>query len=367
MANVALQGALSFCGTNASKYLLEPMFHSDEIMRNYTIYPNVKFKHFITMAPKLQSITAVNTGCETTNECNPDGFTMEQKYISVEQVSVKQVQCWNEFENLFVAESYKAGLSMPDLTGTQIADVILDRVRNAIKSDLIRNMWAGQATTAGADCSYESMGIGLWDALSTGTAFGPTGTIAQMNEVAVVGATPAPNLITVGAVIDGVDAVAVLEDVFNTAPAELQQIPASEKKMFCTPNIYNGWYSALTQVASAGSVDYGHSESQSGKQRLYFRGVELVPIYEWDTALTALTGADIPPLFTAATAAIQCANGVIYAAKDNLIIGTNVSDPDNQLKMFYDEASDNMYIRANFTMGFQYGWNSLVNGSMLVD
>ena len=364
MADIALAGALTFAGTNASKYLLEPMFHSDEIMRNYTIYPNVKYKQFITMAPSLQSITAQNSGCGTANACDPAGFTMEQKAIEVKQVSVKQEQCWNEFQNLYIAESYKAGLSMPDLTGTQIADVILDRVRKGIQYDMVRNMWAGDSGAAVADCSYQSMGNGLWESLSTGNAIN-SGT--QMREVTGTLGGGNAAYVTVGATLPGADAVLVLEDVWNTAPAELQQIPASEKRLFCTPNIYNAWYSALTQVASAGSVDYGHSESQAGKQRLYFRGVEIVPMYEWDTALTALTGADLPPLFAAAGAAINCTNGVIYAAKDNLIIGTNVSDPDNQLKMFYDEASDNMYVRSNFTMGFQYGWDSLVNGSMLVD
>tara|TARA_R110002167_G_scaffold107489_1_gene274915 strand:+ start:241 stop:1332 length:1092 start_codon:yes stop_codon:yes gene_type:complete len=363
MADIALQGALTFAGTNASKYLLEPMFHSDEIMRNYTIYPNVKFKQFITMAPSLKSITAKNTGCTTTNTCAPAGFTMEQKYITVEQVSVKQEQCWNEFENLYIAESYKAGLNMPDLTGTQIADVIINRVSNAIKTDIIRNMWAGQAATAGADCSYESMGAGLWDTLALGTAF-IGGTSAQMAEVS--GAAAPAIYSTIGATLSSGDGQTLLSDVFNTAPAELQQLPASEKRIFVTPNVYNAWYADLTQVASAGSVDYGHSEAQTGKQRLYFRGVEVVPMYEWDTAFAYRTGGDKPAAFTAAAAAIQCTNGAIYAAKDNLLIGTNVSDPDNQLKMFYDEVSDNMYIRSNFTMGFQYGWNSLVNGSMLV-
>ena len=364
MANVALSGALTFAGTNASKYLLEPMFHSDEIMSNYTIYPNVKYKQFITMAPSLTGITAQNSGCGTANACDPAGFTMEQKAIEVKQVSVKQTQCWQEFQNLYIAESYKAGLSMPDLTGTQIADVILDRIRKGIQSDTVRNMWAGDTGVVVADCSYQSMGMGLWETLSAGSAIGAA---TQMREVTGTLGAAAAQYITVGATLPAADASLVLEDVWNTAPAELQQTPASEKKMFCTPNIYNAWYSALTQVASAGSVDYGHSESQAGKGRLYFRGVELVPMYEWDTALTALTGADVPPLFTAAGAGIQCANGVVYAAKDNLIIGTNVTDPDNQLKMFYDEASDNMYIRSNFTMGFQYGWDSLVNGSMLVD
>lgn len=364
MANVALKGALSFEGTNASKYLLEPMFHSDDIMRNYTIYPNVKFRQYITMAPGLKSITAQNTGCNTagTNTCDPAGFTMEQKAIEVKQTSVKQKQCWNEFENLYIAESYKAGLNMPDLTGTQIADVILDRIRKGIQHDMVRNMWAGN-TSAGVtalDCTYDSMGDGLWRILSDGSAIGGA---TQLREVAT--GTAGANATTVGAVLTGTEVSSLLEDAFNTAPAELQQVPASEKKMFVTPNVYNGWYSALTMVGQTGSVDYGHSEAQAGKGRLYFRGVELVPMYEWDNAFTTLGAAQHPALFTAAAAANKPTNGVIYAASANLIIGTNVTDPDNQLKMFYDEVSDNMFIRANFTMGFQYGWDSLVTGSMI--
>jgi hypothetical protein len=364
MANVALKGALTFAGTNASKYLLEPMFSSDDIMRNYTIYPNVKYKQFITMAPKLQGITAQNTGCDTTNTCNPAGFTMEQKAIEVKQVSVKQAQCWNEFENLYIAESYKAGLNMPDLTGTQIADVILNRVRNGIKYDMVRNMWSGN-TSAGVialDCTYDAMGNGLWRTLSDGSAIGGA---TQLREVTAAGGS-APTV--VGGTILPADAESVLADAFDSAPSELQRIPASEKRMFVTPNIYNAWYGALTTVGSAGAVDYGHSEAQTGVNypRLRFRGVEILPMYEWDTAFTTLGAAQHPSLFTAAAAGNKPTNGVIYAAKENLIIGTNVTDPDNQLKMFYDEVSDNMYIRANFTMGFQYGWDSLVTGSMLV-
>lgn len=369
MANVALQaaGTLAYNGTYASKILLEPMFHSDDIMRNYTIYPNVKYKQNIVMAPSLSSITAINEGCAAANtDCNPAGFSVIQKQIMVENVSVKQVQCWKEFKDSVIVESYRNGINMPDLTGTQLAQVIIDRVRKGVQSDMVRNMWAGDTAAAvvAIDCTYESMGDGLWKKLSAGNAIN-AGT--QLREVTGTLGAAATEYVTVGATLPAADAVLALEAVFNTAPSALQQIPASEKRIFCTPNIYNAWYSALTQVASAGSVDYGHSEAQSGKSRLYFRGVELVPMYEWDTALTALAGATFPALFTAATAAIDATAGCIYVAKENLLIGTDVSSPENEMKMFYDEVSDNMYIRAGFTMGFQYGWNSLVNGVCLVD
>jgi len=363
MANIALDNlGANYQGTYASQILLEPMFRSDDIMRNYTIYPNVKYKQNLMLAPKLSGITALNTGCTATNTCDPAGFYVNPKVITVSNVSVKQTQCWDEFKDQFIVESYKAGLNMPDLTGTQLADVIINRVRHGIQSDVVRNMWAGNTAAAVADCTY-TWADGLWKLLSAGAAINGT----QMNEVTAA-TTAAASLITVGASIATSDAVSLLSNVFDTAPAELQQTPASEKKMFVTPNIYNAYYGALTAVSVAGAVDYGHSEAQSGVnyETLRFRGVEIVAMYEWDTALTALTGADLPPLFTCATAGIQATQGCIYAAKSNLIIGSNVTDPDNQLKMFYDEVSDNMYIRSNFTMGYQYGWNSMVNGACLV-
>ena len=363
MANIALDGlGASYQGTYASQILLEPMFRSDDIMRNYTVYPNVKYKQNLMLAPKLSGITALNTGCSATNTCDPAGFTVAPKVITVSNVSVKQTQCWDEFKDQFIVESYKNGLNMPDLTGTQLAEVIINRVRHGIQSDVVRNMWAGNTAAAVADCTY-TWADGLWKTMSAGGAINGT----QMNEVTAA-TTAAGNLIAVGATIAASDAVSLLTTVFDGSSAELQQIPASEKRMFVTPNIYNAYYGSLTAVAVEGAVDFGHSEAQSGVNyaRLSFRGVELVPMYEWDVALTALTGADLPPLFTCATKGIQATQGCIYAAKDNLIIGSNVTDPDTQLKMFYDEVSDNMYIRSNFTMGYQYGFNSLVNGACLV-
>tara|TARA_R110002051_G_scaffold105182_2_gene178039 strand:+ start:30 stop:1154 length:1125 start_codon:yes stop_codon:yes gene_type:complete len=373
MANVALDGiGLAYNGTYASKILLEPMFTSDDIMSNYTIYPAVKYKQNITMAPSLSGITAVHSGCGTTNTCDPAGFTVTQKQIMVENVSVKQVQCWDEFKDQVIVESYKNGVNMPDLTGTELANVIINRVRGGIASDLVRNMWAGEAAIAvGApDCSYQSMGDGLWLTMANATAF-QGGTSANLTPVigGLLAAAATASYATVGGTISIADVQLLLDDCFNTAPSALQQVPAREKRMFVTPNVYNAWYSTLTAVAVSGAVDYGHSEAQSGKDRLYYRGIELVPMYEWDVALTAGgVSVDLSALFTQAGAVTtnQTTNGVIYTAKSNLFIGTDVSRPENELKMFYDEVSENMYVRAGFTMGFQYGWNSLLNGATLI-
>ena len=375
MANVAANSiGTAYNGTYASKILLEPMFTSDDIMRNYTIYPSVKYKQNITMAPALRGITAVHDGCGVENTCNPAGFSVTQKVLHAHNVSVKQTQCWEEFHDEVIVESYRNGINMPDLTGTQLAEVIINRVRAGVASDMVRNMWFGEATISASspDCSYQSMGNGLFHHLSAGTAF-QAGTSANMTPVtgALTLAAATASYATVGGLISNADVISLLDNVFNTAPSELQQVPASEKRMFVTPNVYNAWYNCLTAVAVNGAVDYGHSEAQVGKSRLFYKGIEVVPMYEWDTALAlSATGAgiDLSAAFTqaGATTTTQTTNGVVYTAKANLFIGTDVARPENELKMFYDEVSENMYVRAGFTMGFQYGWNSLVNGATLI-
>ena len=128
MANVALDGiGAGYLGTYASKILLEPMFHSDDIMSNYTIYPAVKYRQNITLAPALSSITAVHSGCGVTNTCDPAGFSITQKHIMVENVSVKQTQCWDEFKDQVIVESYRNGVNMPDLSGTELAEEIMQQ------------------------------------------------------------------------------------------------------------------------------------------------------------------------------------------------------------------------------------------------
>tara|TARA_R100000655_G_C2986120_1_gene192437 strand:+ start:728 stop:1849 length:1122 start_codon:yes stop_codon:yes gene_type:complete len=361
----------AYNGTYASKILLEPMFVSDDIMRNYTIYPNVKYKKQLIMAPELVGITEANSACGATSSCGQTNtFAVTDKHIHAHNVAVKQEQCWTTFKDEVIVESYRNGINMPDLTGTQIAEVIINRVRGGIKSDMTRNMWAGLADNSAAsgtnDCTYESMGNGLWYHLAQDSSFADSGKVKAFKGA---GATADYNV--VGAAMSSDDAQTLLQKAYDNAPTQLKKVPAGEKRMFVTPNVYDGYYASLTQVGNAGAVDYGHSMSQAGRDRLYFRGVEVVPMYEWDTALTAVGANSLvqPAVFTTTEvtggAAINVTNACIYAAKSNLFIGTDTNSPETQLKMFYDEVSDKMYIRSHFTMGFQFGWSSLIYGACL--
>ena len=352
MAAAANNISVTYEGVYATKMILEPIFHSDEIMRHYTLYPNVKFRQNVFLANSLNKIVMANGGCSSADNSGSGlstSFNIDDKQISVADCSVKMSQCWDTFFNEFQVESYRDGIDMPDLTGTQLADVIANRVRKGIAQDVVRVMWGGDTALGFVTYSWTD---GLFKLMDAGTV--------GLETLSVSGGT---GQTAVGGTLVGTDCDSLLAQVFDGAPAALQQVPASEKRFFVTPNIYNAWYGSLTTVGQAGAVDYSHSEAQTGinYNRLHFRGVEIVPMYEWDTIMTD----DDPALWN--TGGVNYKNGVVYAAKDNLLIGADVNDPSAQFKMFYDDVSDNMYIRSYFKLGFQYAYDSLVHCGVLVN
>ena len=342
---------VAYNGTYAAQMLLEPIFKSDNIMSNYTVYPNVKYKQNVLLAPGLQKIVMANGGCSSTDNSGTGlstSFDITDKVITVADCSVKMSQCWDTFYNEVIVESYKSGINMPNLTGTELARVIADRVRLGLARDVVRVMWGGDTTSANVTYAWAD---GLFK-LANGNI-----TTSEFQASAGTGHT------VVNGALVGTDVMSLLEEVFTEAPTNLQQTPASEKKLFVTPNIYNAFYGQLTLVGQTGAVDYGHSEAQSGVNytKLRYRGIEICPMYEWDTILTDGNVG----LF--ASGGVNYKNGIVYAAKSNLMIGSDVTSPENQFKMFYDEVSDNMYIRSYFKMGYQYGFDSLMHAGFITN
>ena len=344
---------VDYKGTYAASILLEPIFRSDEIMQHYTVLPNVKYKQNVLLAGGLNKIVMANGGCSSADQSG-DGdntsFNISDKVIEVANVAVKMSQCFDTFKDEVIVESYKSGINMPDLSGTELSRVIIDRVQKGIGQDIVRVMWGGNtALTGGSNNDVYNWTDGLFkrfdNQVTPTTLSKASGTVAS----------------SVGGNIESGDAVSLLTQIFDTAPANLQQTAAGEKKMFVTPNIYNAYYGALTLIANAGSVDAGRAEAQSGAgyTRLFFRGVEVVPMYEWDTIFTDTA----PDLFR--TGDVDYKNGVVYAAKSNLMIGSDVTAPDTQLKMFFDEVTEKMYVRSYFKIGYQYGYNSLVHAGFI--
>ena len=337
MANVAANSiAATYGGANLNEIFYEPVFRSEDLMRNYRVIPNVKHKMNVYTAAALTKIVEVYDNCSTTSGTNQ--FNIDDKVITAGRCRVALEQCTQEFFGTFIEESYRNGADVMNIEGTQLADAIVDRAVRGISQDVVRLAWGGDTGIAGA-----APLVAAYNVFDGWMELMKAETVLTFNS-----ATPADPIAS--------DALSLIMNVYDGAPAALQQVAPADKKMFVTPKLYN----AYLQNLEGNGADLAIVNRVDGSARVSFRGVELVPMYEWDTILTDTN----PDLF--ANGGNQFDQGVCYVAVDNLIIGSDVTDPEGSFKVFYDDLEEKMFFRGYFKLGVQYLYSSLVQWGILI-
>ena len=333
MANVANNSiAAVYGGANLNEIFYEPVFRSEDLMRNYRVIPNVKHKMNVYTAASLTKIVESYSGCSATSGSTQ--FNIDDKVITAGRCRVALEQCTDEFFGTFIEESYRSGADVMNIEGTQLADAIVNRAVKGIAQDVVRLAWGGDI--AGAVAGY--------------TAF--DGWMELMKAEPVTEVTFAAPAAPTAA-----EALTMLRTIYDGAPAALQQVAPADKKMFVTPKIFNAY---LANLEGTGA-DLAVVNQVDGMRRVMFRGVEVVAMYEWDTILTDTN----PDVFQTAAGADNT-QGMCYCAVDNLIIGSDVTDPEGSFKVFYDDLEEKMFFRGYFKLGVQYLYSSLVQWGLVI-
>jgi hypothetical protein len=334
MANVAINSiAATYGGAQLNEIFYEPVFRSDDIMRNYRVIPNVKHKMNVYTSAALKNIVQPYTTCASGNESG--GFNIDDKVITAGRCRVALSQCTDEFESTYIEEMYRNGVDVMNIEGTQLADAIVNRAVTGVASDVVRLAWGGDGATANYDAFDGWMKLMGADATVLAAQIQQTGAATT-------------------ATVTAANAIGLLRKCYDGAPAALQQVPAGDKKMFVTPKVFNAYLANL----EGSSADLAIVNTKEGMRTVSFRGVELVPVYEWDTILAALNPAIFVDQSAAATGNLD--NGVCYCAVENLIIGSDVTDPEGSFKVFYDDLEEKMFFRGYFKLGVQFLYSSLV-------
>ena len=332
MANVANDAiTATYGGAQLNEIFYEPVFRSDDIMRNYRVIPNVKHVMNVYTAAALTKIVEVYSTCSATSGTNQ--FDLSDKVITAGRCRVALEQCTDEFFGTFIEESYRSGADVMNIEGTQLADAIVNRAVKGIASDVVRLAWGGDV--AGAVAGYAV--FNGWMELMKAEPV--------LTQAAVDAANPT-----------AANALDIIMKVYDGAPAALQQVAPADKKMFVTPKLYN----AYLQNLEGNGADLAIVNRVDAAPRVSFRGVELVAMYEWDTILTDTN----PDLFV--NAAANYTQGVCYTAVENLIIGSDVTDPEGSFKVFYDDLEEKMFFRGYFKLGVQYLYSSLVQWGLVI-
>ena len=330
MANVAKKGTFAtYSGANLNEIFYEPVFRSDDIMRNYRVIPNVKHKMNVYTSAALTKIVEPYTACSATSGSTQ--FDIDNKTITAGRCRVALEQCTDEFFGTYIEEMYRNGVDVMNVEGTQLGDAIVNRAVKGIAQDVVRLAWGGDTAAAAGYTAFDG-----WMKLMGADAT----VLAARTELSAV----APTAPTAG------ESLSLLRQMYDDAPAALQQVASSDKKIFVTPKTYNSYLSNLEGT----SADLASTNQQDGLLVVKFRGVELVPVYEWDTIL-----ADTDPAMFL-RGGVNGTEGACYCAVENLIIGSDVTDPEGSFKVFYDDLEEKMFFRGYFKLGVQFLYPSLV-------
>ena len=329
--NVANKGTFAtYSGANLNEIFYEPVFRSDDIMRNYRVIPNVKHKMNVFTSAALTKIVQKYTACSASSQDPVKQFNIDEKTITAGRMRVALEQCTDEFFGTYIEEMYRSGVDVMNVEGTQLADAIVDRAVKGIAQDVVRLAWGGDGATA----NYNQ--LSGWMKL-----MGDDATVLAARTEFSAAAPTAPT---------AAEALSLIRNAYDTAPAALQQVPAADKKIFVTPKTYN----AYLQNLEGTSADLAITNQADGVLVVKFRGVEIVPMYEWDTIL-----ADTDPAMFL-RGGVNGTEGICYCATDNLIIGSDVTDPEGSFKVFYDDLEEKMFFRGYFKLGVQFLYPSLV-------
>lgn len=321
----------TYGGANLNEIFFEPTFRSDDILGNYRVIPNVKHKMNVFTSSNLTKIVKKYTGCSSSSDAG--NANLNDKTIEAGRLRVALEQCADEFFDTFIEEAYRTGVDAMNMEGTVVGDVMMRRTVEGIGQDVVRLAWGADGTTA----DYNQ--FNGWFKLAA----------AETALETIAASTDAPT---------AAEALSLIRGLYDGASAALQQVPAADKKIFVTPKLYNAYLANLEGTSS----DLAWSAQRDGTQVVAFRGVELVPMYEWDTILADTN----PTVFNGGTTPMNATQGACYVAKDNLVIGTDVSDPTAQIKMWYDDKDEKTYVRSYFKLGVQYLHSSLIKFAIVV-
>ena len=322
MANVALDNiSATYSGANFNELFLEPLFRDSDIMQ-FRVIPNVKHKMNLYTADALSCIVKKYTGC---GDVESGDFNVNDKVITAGRMRVAVSQCQDAFFGTYLEESFKSGVNVFNLEGTQLMDTILANVRQGISADVTRLAWWGDTSESGDSAACYNSTDGWWKLFIADSAIN-----TRKTAIANSGAFAAG------------DAITALRAMWTAAPSALQGVPNNEKGIYVSRLIYDDYLTSLEDLGNA----EGFSQLVDGSVKVYFRGVEVIPMYDWDVAVTQ----------TAATDDVRAA----YVAKQNLAVGTDTNDPEGEMKMFYDDLTEKVYVRAYFKLGVQFLHDSLV-------
>lgn len=253
------------------------------------------------------------------------------KTITVNRVKANVEECADTWASTIFEEGLKRGVAINDMSNTAIEDIIRRQLDSALRSDIHRICWFGDANDADNDWKQFDGWISLFvDAsasFETGCFINADSTSFESGDALAT---------------DG--AYGLMKQMYSAQHESLRAM--SNKKFYVTYTVYDNLMDTYEDTQSG----VGLLRLIEGVNTLTFRGIPVVPVPEWDTNLADSTN----PHYTGSGLSIG-SNLIVLTSPDNLIVGTDVTSTTNEFKIRYaDDDNEKLKIISKFKLGVQF-------------
>ena len=307
---------INFTGIEANTLFFEPIYQDPDVRADFRVISNVTSKRKLAFVQELEKVVRQYSGCGFTPAGNAKIY---ERTLQVDKVKVNLEWCWEEFKDTVYEEALNKGISLPDISGTLIFNILQTLAQSAIKKDNRSLAFFGDG--ASVNPIYDATD-GLW------TVYIPQFIAANQ--------CPYTNTAS-GAPLASGDGIGYLRDVYNAADVRLKGLPNNMKKFYVSGSVFEQYREDLE---NGGGGDAGVTLLQNGQEVYSFRGIEVKPMWLWDEIM-ASTDFNQPDT-----------HFILYTTPQNLVFGTDLLDAENQFKVWYNEEDEVMRLKALYKMGF---------------
>ena len=314
--------------------LIEPIrINTPSFSDLFRIIQGVRCGDYLHYVQPLTSVLSKPSG-----DCSPvytQAGSITDKQLITGPFAVNLSWCPDEFVaqcNIIVEKYSGMGLDLYDIQ-SNLQSLIFREVMEAMNYDLWKVMFFGDDSLgSGSSNIYSSIDGVLTKFRDSETAYCVEPVSNSLPKTA--GSTLNPDV-----------ARDTLRLLWGNANIRLKSVPTSQKAFWVTGSFWENYYDSLiNNCCTEGSRNMGID----GAETLYYRGVQLIPLWFADDTLGAATNVDSNPFYG------EVRHFAIYTAKNNHVMGVErTSDLDN-LTACFDCRTNETLIKARFKAGYNF-------------
>lgn len=324
----------TYNGQLVPEVLKKPSIMTPAISSMFMVRTGFRYKQQIALVNPISKIVKAYSSCGRTFT---DGVDITNTTLELSQLEVNMQWCKDDFEdtigNILSELWMNDGVEEFNPEGTEIETVINELIEDGIRRDNFRLVSFGDTNDADADWNQID---GLWTRLLAADGSGASYCVQA----------PVTDLGT-GSLSSG-QALSALKDIYENSRIILKQLPPNMKYIAVTGSVFENLLASYEANVNGTEKQFTYllrgPEDTNGMPTLTYRGIQVMPVYAWDSDLEDTTN----PLYG------NQKHLILYTTRNNHAVGMHIPEEKPALNAWYERKDRKYYVEGFQRLGYNY-------------